>query len=436
MIQNLLLLTLIALAQDAPDSAAKLAEAQSLLPQYQGEHRYLLTEIDRARVQQAVDLLQGTTEAEGLRWRAHAEVLLGEDQLSRGDRGPGRESMLRAHADLSAALVQEPGDPWTWYARGLAYRRLGLTLRAIEDLEHCLLLTEGQPGFVRFKAQTWLVELYLDVLDLQSAQSRIAQHFQENGNDPWDRSMADLELLLRSRQFERAAEFLGTLAQRPDCDGQSVLHEQLGYVLGLLGKNREACESLERALAREQQPSVYPRIWLCIFSGLAEESRHELARFVEHPPRGMASWDLDLARFVLGNLSHDQFLAAADREKARRLESAEDIALFDGEVGFYEGWRYEFEGQRSLAATAYGRVLQSWPERFHWEWSFARQRFQALGQGRRVALPPMDRPPIVWHRFGAGESQAIGGPEQAEVGDLLLGSDWLGRSVNTVVGLR
>ncbi len=184
----LLPLVLLAPPQDRPSATELVDQAKLYLPEYSGEHRAFLTPAQKSEVQAASHLFSAALALEpqnalALRYKGHAQVLLGEDQLNREQRAASQASFAVALECFDQAVAQQPEFLWTWYARAMAHQRLGSYARAIDDFEHCISLAQAtiaegayedaitQARALKFKARLWRSDCRMQLFEFETARS-------------------------------------------------------------------------------------------------------------------------------------------------------------------------------------------------------------------------------------------------------------------------
>lgn len=377
-----------------PSSTELVDQGRRLLPPYTGEHQDFLSADQRRGVEAAAHLMAAALALEpestyALYWDCHSRKLLGEDSRSRGNLGQAEEEFQAALGSIDQALALEPESYWAWYSRGLALLRLERPFEAIEDLDRCVQVAAAaadsatddasrqDPEYVRFKAREWGAEARMRVLLFEEAREEYRAFHAEYGANAWNLGFDLTQTYLRGRDFESARTTLEELLGVLNYSSFDRAYADLGYLAGLRGDSADATKRLEEALGRERVPSLYPRLWLVILGTdeVLPRARRGLQGFVDHPPREVPAWDLDLGRFALGQHSAAEFMALAQLERERRRSEAVNLDNLMCEVHYYLGWQHELAGNNQRALDSYWRALEFEPERFKWEWAFARNGY-------------------------------------------------------------
>ncbi len=456
MLATLLLpLVLLAPPQDRPSATELVDQAKLYLPDYSGEHRAFLTPAQKSGVQAASHLFSAALALEpqnalALRYKGHAQVLLGEDQLNREQRVASRASFSTALECFDQAVAQQPEFLWTWYARAMAHQRLGSYARAIDDFEHCISLAQAtiaegayedaitQARALKFKARLWRSDCRMQLFEFETARSEYRAFYADNGNDAWDLGIKIAETYLRERDFSGAIQTYEALLEVPRYADFHGAYTFLGYLEGLHENHDKAYERLNQALARERKPTLYPRLWHWILAPTEHraETLDLLKRFVANPPGDLSPWDLTLGRFMTGAMTAEAFLTAAKAEVERRKLEAIPLDDLMCEVWFYAGWHHEQQGSPELAIAAYRKALASRPAAFKWEWAYARLRFARLMRAADPKSKPSEDPgpprtilaPYTLSDPGLAEGEdTLGLLERSRpAGDLLLYFVWNG----------
>jgi tetratricopeptide (TPR) repeat protein len=432
-------LTSSAPAQEGRVTAEVLFEqAMPFFPPYTGDHRAFLTEEQRREVAAGSKLLAAVLELEpahvrALWWLGHAHVLLAEDARSRRD-----DQVAEAHDELSIqsftrALELDPTDPWAHYARGTARTHAGRHWRAAEDLQHAVETLDEKmraPEFadnlpwLRFKALEWRPEVLMRMHAFVDARQELAVFHAAFSENSWPGLIARGESFLRERDFGAALDTYAETVEAYPNDPQA--YALAGYVHGLLGEREAATRSLDESIRRELTPEMYSRLWLALLATdeLRPAAEADVRDFLANAPQSLSPWDLTLGRFVMGEGDAEGFSAAANAERARRVENAEPLGGLMCEVAFYLGWHHESAGEGTAALASYRRAVGFQPHAFKWEWAFARRRYaelarrEGLGLGPR-ALPAWTAEQSTWHVPGSRRTvSALGRDPQP--GDLRL----------------
>ena len=430
-------------AQESSETVQQLIEtAKGLLPAYQGEHRSLLRAEDRRRVAAASYLFSAALElqpqqAHVLWWKAHADFLLAENALHREGSYAASPYLDSAHLALNQSLAIDADSYWAYYARGMVQLRQGWPDRALEDYRAAIALidrlsTENRLGsqqqdaaFVQYKCRSWIPEALLAKESYDGARTAFREFFGHYGDNAWDLGFALLETHLQERQYTAALQHLEELLRTKDYADFPQIYESCAYIQGAVGQSRMALENLERCLERERDPSIYPRLWMLILQEGEPPGQivAELAGFVANPPRSASTWDLAVGRLLLGGLQPADFESVLREERTRRLGAAEAVDSLDSEGMFYLGYALESRGQIHKALRAYEQAMDSVPQRFNWEWEYARIRYAHLTKQENLTLtgdgPPSIRGTKRFHRAGMAQSLAEV-PAQWEPGDLIL----------------
>lgn len=420
------------------------SQGRALLPSYDGDHRAFLTELQWREVSAASHLLCAALALEpdnayAMWWKGHAQTLLGED---RSNRGATAESAVHYGAALKTfdeVLAIDPEYHWAWYARGMAWNRLGRPFRALDDYRRCVgaanlrLAAAERAGqadqdarFVRYKARLWQADTRLTVLEFDRAREGFRAFYGDNGGDPWDLHIALGESYLRQREFAQAEVLYGELLQVRDYASFDRIHAALGYLAGLRGAQEEAMGYLQAAIQREREPTLYSRLWLWILAPPQQRSKvaEELRGFVEHPPSSLSAWDQTVGRAVLGAGSPADLVRDGLLEEERRKQQALPLDDLMCEVWFYAGLSYEGSGEEAKAIRAYSEALGFRPAKFKWEWAYARLGFARLSAQREEAEGLAEFDPagelltVSVHRAGATASLTEL-PNPLQVGDFV-----------------
>ncbi|MFT4647394.1 MAG: tetratricopeptide (TPR) repeat protein [Glaciecola sp.] len=430
MLATLLLpLALIALPQDRPTATELVDQARTYLPAYEGEHRAFLTAKQQPEVQAASHILSAalTLEPEStyaLWWKGHAEVLLGEDRYNRDLREAGKANYQIAMRCFDQAVEKQPDYLWAWYARAMAHQRLLTPDLAIMDFEKCIGLASqtikanadesavSEARFIKYKARLWLADCRMRMFLFEEARKEYRAFYADNGNNPWDLGIKLAESYQRERDFVSAIATYESLLEVPQYAAFDGAYNSLGYLEGLLENPNKAAQRLNEALQRERRPTLYPRLWLWILApdDQKAEALEQLNRFITHPPGDLSPWDLQLGRFMAGDGTAQDFMAAANQEVERRKTEA--VALDDlmCEAWFYSGLHLEQKGSKDEAVEAYKKALAFRPAAFKWEWAYARLRFALLV--REPAVHPSgteNNSPPRTHVFHVPGKTSVGG---------------------------
>ncbi len=384
-----------------PTSLELVDQGRRLLPPYTGKHQDFLSADQRRGVEAAAHLMAAALALEpestyALYWDCHSRKLLGEDSRSRGNFEQAQLEFQAALRSIDRALALEPESYWAWYSRGLALLRLGRPFEAIGDLDRCVQVAAAaadgapdqasrqDPEYVRFKAREWGAEARIRVLLFEEAREEYRAFHADYGANAWNLAFDLTQTYLRGRDFESARETLEELLGVNDYSNFDRAYADLGYLAGLRGDREDATKRLEEALGRERAPSLYPRLWLVILGtdGALPRAKKGLQGFVDHPPREVPGWDLELGRFGLGLRSADEFLASAERELERRRANGTNLDDLMCEVHYYVGWHHEQAGRYQQAQASYWSALEFVPERFKWEWAFARVGYARVAAQR------------------------------------------------------
>jgi len=401
--------------QERPEAATLVEEAWLLLPPYDGSHRSFLKEEERRDTSAGAHLFAAAVELDPSNLRAlwslgHAHTLLGEDRRNRGLERESREHYGKAIEALSRALDIEPDDPWSAYARGVANTTLGFHEEALADLSHAVDLCEASAGddeaggagslpWLRFKALEWRSEVLMRLHEGERAREELAAFHREFSNNEWPLFIAEAESFLRERDLAGArGAYERAIAAFPN-DHQA--YALLGYVEGLVGDRAEATRRLGEALERELEPGMYTRLWHWILAtdDVRDSAHADLVEFLSSPPSKLGAWDVLLGRFAAGEGEVADFGAAARAERERRIAAAEPTDDLLCEAWFYVGWRREHDAEAATdeaareallraALEAHRTALAYRPERWKWEWAYARLRFADLAETLGLEAQP------------------------------------------------
>ena len=406
---------LAAVQADAPAEAEPaverwLDEGWALLPAYDGGGPRALSDEEAPRARAAAALFQAATELEPESllawWRlAHAEALLAFDQQVRGAR-TGAEC-ARARAALARALEIDAQDPWSHFARAVFETSFGEHALAAAELAAALAGLEHRAGegaatdaWLRFRALEWQPEVSMRLGLFEQARAELRAFHAEYSTNAWPLAIALAESCEREHDFAAARGHYEAIAADEAFAGDPTAHELLGYLEGLAGNTERALERLEAGLAREREPSLYPRLWLWLLSPPDARGAHarELAAFLEAPPPGASAWDLTLGRFLIEGRAPEAFLEAAEIERRRRLEVGQPLDDLLCEAWFYAGVGFENlalgaepparEALARRALAAHGRALGLAPVAWKWEWAYARLRGARLAAELGAAAEP------------------------------------------------
>ena len=390
--------------QDSKPSADGLVEqAWQLLPAYDGEHRYFLTDGVRRETAAGTHLLRAALELDDVHLRAlwslgHAHILLGEDCRNRGRDQKAWSHYEGATEALTRALSLDPTDPWTAYARGTAHTNFGAHDQALADLTRATTNAEvlirgsgdaSRVAWLRFKALEWRCEVLMRAREHDRARNELRAFHVEFSENEWPLFIALAENHLRERDFAGArTDYDQALALFPD---DSQAYAMLGYLEGLVGDRETATQRLTRALELERVPDLYTRLWSWILATdeRAPDADEELRGFLENPPGSLTEWDLRLGRFLVGSEPVENFLAAGRGERDRRMAEGQKLDDLMCEAWFYAGLRLELDSQRATeesvvqelrreAFEAHRTALTYTPVKWKWEWAYARLHFARL----------------------------------------------------------
>lgn len=414
--------------QDAPTARGLVSQGRALLPAYAGDHRSFLTADQRSKVSAAGHLMSAALALEpgetyALWWKAHTDVLLGEDSINRGSPEVGESHYTAALSAFDRALGLDPSYAWAWYARGLAKQRLNRPIDGLADLNRCLVVCEEQiaaaqddqaradPLFLRYKARQWRADLLMQVFRFDDAREEFRRFYAENGNNRWDLAFSIGETLQRERDFAGAVRNFEDLLGIEGMGGFDGAHAQLGYLQGLLGDLDAASKHLGDALGRERTPGLYLRAWMWILASetSAARAQTELRNFVTQAPSSTPPWDLQLGRLLISDVDENvaqDFIAQASAEEARRKAEGLELGDLMCEAWFYVGWKFDRQHQPTEASKAYRQALRFRPAAFKWEWAFARKFY-----GRLIAKPlpyvlPLGAERVQVHRAGESEPRS------------------------------
>lgn len=420
----MLLLSLLALAplalQDTqrPDPVELVTSARALLPVYDGEPDPPLGVAVARDVRAAAGLLEAAVEldpASGYAhwWRGRAELLLAGEAARRGDDAEAARRRARATESLERSIALDPASAWGPFALGTALERQGALPEALERFEAAARIAEerigdetdeslfGDERYVLFRARQWHADARMRLLECDAARGEFRAFYAAYGNNRWDLGYSLAETFLRERDLASAREVYEGLLADPELATYSATYEQLGYLEGLAGDDAAGVAWLRRSLEHEQAPGLYPRLWLLLLGqgDERERARAELEDFVAHPPPDLSAWDALLGRFALGDGSQDTFLAAAEAERARRLDAGEPVDDVVCEGWFYAGMRAELDAEAiashpershellAAALEAHRRALVFRPRPTKWEHEYARLHLARLAErlGRTAA---------------------------------------------------
>jgi tetratricopeptide (TPR) repeat protein len=443
--------------RDVEGSAQLTEQGWQLIPTYTGEHRWSLSNSQRARTLAGFHVLSAATAldpANHLAWwrRGHAATLLSNDDRARSG-GDGHEFTRAAYESLTRARELSPDDPWSAYALGLARADLGDLDGAVRGLNSAIELCapgiaaegpDGTSAWIAFKCREWLGELLMRAGRFDEARASLRSFYADFGENAWPLRIALGECALRQRDFAAAREQYTWIVEQGDFAGDPQAHAMLGYLAGLLGHTEAALAHLNDAIARERTPELYARLWQWILDPeTPSERRPDLEKFLAFPPPQLPPWDLRLGRFLLGEGSPTSLLDAARIELERRWEANENPGDLMCEAQFYTGLRFELNARAAASAESrreswtaarvhYGAALRLRPTAWKWEWAYARLRDAQLSRAldaRRErqtweSFETSDFERIELHRLSAEApiewSPAGGHADSLEVGDLLL----------------
>ena len=403
---SLLFLTpvLTAPQQEAPRlTAFDLAdEAQRFVPPYDGTTREFLTAQEEREVSAAASLLEAAIHLDGEQpylhwWKGHCRTLLAENAKNRGREEESGEHWEIALAALDRALELQPDYYWAYYARGMARHKTDHFWRAIDDYSMAEELadqaaeSDGVDALqVRYHARQWRADTRMRVFEFEQAREEFRVFYAANGNNQWDLATSLSESYLREHDYVGAQEIYEGVLEVPEYVPWSITYEQMGNVLGLTGRNAEACEWIVRSFEHELVPGMYSRLWLWLLS--AEDERggplEDLTEFLTNPPPSLSEWDRRLGLFMIGGETPADFLEGARAEAERRRREAEAMGDLMCEAWFYAGMRQELDADRvgdapvlgklQGALQAYREALAFRPRQNKWEWEFARLRLNDL----------------------------------------------------------
>lgn len=445
--------------RDIEGSAQLTEQGWQYIPTYTGEHRWSLSEAQRAQTLAGLHILKAATTldpANQLAWwrHGHAATLLGNDERAR-DPQCSDNFTIQAYESLSRARELAPEDPWSAYALAMAEADLGFVDQAVESLHLAIELCapgieaegpNGTPAWIAFKCREWLGELLMRAGRFEEADAALRSFYADFGENEWPLRIALGECALRGRNFARAREQYAWIVAEPQFESDPQAHAMLGYLEGLLGNTEAATAHLADAVSRERTPQLYARLWQWLLDPEAQgELRPGLEKFLAFPPPQLSAWDLRLGRFILGEGAPESLIADAQAELERRWEANENPGDLLCEAHFYAGLRHEFDAAGadpdaraellSSARTHYGEALAARPIAWKWEWAYARKRDAelsiALGIQRRPSslesLEGLGSERILLHPLGARAplswSEARAARKHLEPGDLLL---WYG----------
>ncbi len=425
-------------AQDGSPAEKWISEAWALLPTYGSTQRFLLTQDEERNSRAAAHILSAALELSpehlrGLWSLGYTQRLLAENARNRG-RQQQAERHLRAALDaLNRATELDPKDPWSPYTRGLCLTDAGQHEAALADLELALRHVDAQmqAGLnvtdIRFQVLEWRCEVAMRAGHWSAAREDLRAFHSEFSSNSWPLQIALGESYLRERNFAAARKvYLTTIDQYPN-DFQAFA--LAGYLAGLTGDRDAADMHMHMAIQTERIVGLYTRLWYWMLAQPEDEAAAlvDLTRLLANPPSSLSAWDRSLGQFCIGQLNMTEFQAALKRERARRLQLAEDLDHLDCEAAFYRGMRLEYEakllgpgaaavGLRDQALSAYSEALQARPIAWKWEWAFARLGLARLSKAKVAAPEDFEGS---WHRPGA-KRPTHKTPEAWLPGDLLL----------------
>ncbi len=459
MIAHTLLALLPLSFQDATPTPAELvAQGWTLVPAYEGKHRELLTDEQRAQAQAGAHLFAAALALEprnvyGLWSLGHAEILLAEDRRNRGAAEPARLHHEAAVAALSRAIEAVPDDPWSWYARGATRAAFGSLDAALIDLARAVetsdarLASSDAPGRIptlRFHALEWSAEVLQRLgLHADAREALRAFHAEFSSND-WPLRIALATSHLRERDLDGArAEYEAAIRDYPS---DHSAYELLGYLEGLVGDRAAATTRLRESMQHELRPELYRRLWLWILATDAARpgAADDLATFLEFPPDDVSAFERELGRFLLGAGTAEAFIATARTEHRRRLDAALPLDDLSCESWFYVGLRHRIdaaaatddtqrETSRRRALHAFATALDHQPAGWKWEWAYARKHLAEVAAALELQADPTFRVEgdvlhtatgtvallaARWHR--PGTARWVDALDAPRAGDLLL----------------
>lgn len=413
-----------------PDAAALAEQGRQFVPQYEGDHKPLLSEAEERNARAGMNVLEAALALEpenpyALWWHGQACVLLGENERNRANPGAANGLYDLALTSFAESTTQAPNYYWAYYSSAMALANLERFPEAIERFDGAVRVTnaimdsgaaDDWAPFVRFKARQWRADAHLRFFDFERARTDLVSFYADNGNNQWDLGYSMADAFLRESDFASARAAYVAIAENAEFQVYDSTFAELAYIAGLARDPEGAVRRIRQALEKEFQPTLYPRLWLWLFADgeLREKAAKDLAAFLEYPPATLSDWDRALGKFLIEGRDIGAFIELAESERTRRMD--EGVALDDlmCEVWFYAAKWDERRGHTEEALASYRRALAFRPRVHKWEWSYARHGLSTLAAASNLSPDPgfdLDGTRIVLHP----DKPLNGGPLSGEL---------------------